>query len=156
MRRAVLAFVVLFAVLAAAQAPNLSGTWKLDRDLTTADMRWDKTDTVLISQSDDDVRFEYFDRDRHSLGTNSFTTDNIERLWYKTRMERAWARVHWQAAKLVVESHVNLDFQGYQYYNGLETWELSADGKTLTNRLRDGKAVVYQRQAPSQEIASPR
>lgn len=156
MCRAVLAFLVFFAAVVAAQAPNFSGTWKLDRDLTTADMRWDKTDTVLISQSDDDVSFEYFDRDHRSLGTNSFTSDNVERLWYKTRMERAWARVHWQQARLVVESRVNLDFQGYQYYNGLETWELSPDGKTLINRLRDGKVVVYEKQAPSHDTAKPR
>jgi hypothetical protein len=145
MRRVVLAIVMLVAAAAAAQS-DFSGTWKLDRDLTTADMRWDKTDTVVVSQSGEELRFEYSDRDGRPIGTNTFTTDNVERPWYKNRMERAWARVHWQQARLVVESHVNLDFQGYQYYNGLETWELSPDGKTLINRLRDGKVIVYQRQ----------
>lgn len=149
MRGMVLAIFVLFAAAAVAQAPDFSGTWKLDRDLTTADMRWDKTDSIIVGQSQDDVRFEYFDRDRRPIGTNVFTADNIERPWYKTRMERAWARAHWQQARLVVESRVNLDFQGYQYYNGLETWELSPDGKTLINRLRDGKAEVFQKQAPA-------
>jgi hypothetical protein len=149
MRHVLLATFVLFAAMAAAQAPNFSGTWKLDRDLTTADMRWDKTDTLMVSQSDDDVRFEYWDRDGRPLGTNRFTSDNVERFWYKTRMELAWARAHWDQGKLVVESHVNLDFQGYQYYLGTDTWELSPDGKTLIDRLRDGKSLVFQRQTPS-------
>ncbi len=147
MRRALLP-VVFFAAVAVAQVPNLSGTWKLDRDLTTADMRWDKTDTLIISQSGDEIRFEYFDRDARPLGTNSFTTDNVERRWYKTRMERAWARAHWQDSKLVITSHVNLDLQGYQYYLGYESWELSPDGKTLINRLRDGKVIVYEKVPP--------
>ncbi len=145
MHRALLAVVVLFAAVAAAQAPNLSGTWRLDRDLTTADMRWDKTDTLIIGQSGNEIRFQYSDRDGHPLGTNSFTTDNVERRWYKTRVERAWARAHWEDSKLVITSHVNLDLQGYQYYLGYESWELSPDGKTLINRLRDGKAIVYEK-----------
>ncbi len=58
MHRALLAVVVLFAAVAAAQAPNLSGTWRLDRDLTTADMRWDKTDTLIIGQSGNEIRFQ--------------------------------------------------------------------------------------------------
>lgn len=147
MRRVLVLAVVLFAALAQAQAPDLSGAWKMDRDLTTADMRWDKTDTLVISRSGEELRFEYSDRDGRPLGTNAFSADNLEHPWYKTRMERAWARTHWQQGKLVIESHVNLDLQGYQYYNGYETWELSPDGKTLINRLRDGKAVVYERAA---------
>jgi hypothetical protein len=146
MRRVLLASVLLLSAAAAvAEVPNFSGTWKLDRDLTTADMKWDKTDTLVVRQSDNEVSFEYFDRDGHPLGTNTFTTDDVERAWYKTRMERAWARAEWERGKLVIVSRVNLDLQGYQYYNGLETWELSADGKTLTNRLRDGKVIVYEK-----------
>ncbi len=156
MRRVLVVAILIVAIAALAQASDLSGTWKLDRDLTTADMRWDKTDTLVVSQSGEEVSFAFFDRDGRSLGTNTFTADNIERPWYKTRMERAWAQAHWQQGKLVVTSHVNLDFQGYQYYNGLESWELSPDSKTLINRLRDGKVVTYQRRIPAKTIATPR
>lgn len=155
MRRVVLVIFVLFAAAAVAQVSNLSGTWKLDRDLTTADMRWDKTDTLALSQSGEELRFEYFDRDGHLFGTDTFTTDDVERPRYKTRIERAYSKAHWQRGKLVIVSRVNLDLQGYQSYNGFESWELSPDGKTLINRLSDGKALVYEKQAPSEAPASP-
>ncbi|HEV8523140.1 MAG TPA: hypothetical protein VGQ71_01465, partial [Terriglobales bacterium] len=57
---------LLLTVAAAAQAqmPDFSGTWRLDRDLTTADLRWNKITILTVSQSDGEVRFHYFDRDR--------------------------------------------------------------------------------------------
>jgi hypothetical protein len=145
MRRVVLSICLLIAA-AAAQTRDFSGTWKLDRDLTTADLRWDKTDTLVLSQSDRAARFEFFDRDGHLFGTDTFTTDDVERPRYKTRIERAYSRARWQRGKLVIVSRVNLDLQGYQSYNAYESWELSGDGKTLVNRLSDGKAIVYEKQ----------
>lgn len=155
MRRAVVAtFLLVLVSLTQAQAPSISGTWKLDRDLTTADMRWDKTSTLVLSQSDDELRFEYFDPDGRLFGTDTFTTDDLEHPRYKTRIERAWSRARWKQGKLVITSRVNLDLQGYQSYNAYESWELSPDGKTLINRLSDGKTLVFEKQTPSQP-ASP-
>ena len=84
-----------------------------------------------LSQSGDATRFEFFDRDGHPFATDTFTTDDVERPRYKTRLERAYSRVRWQGGKLVIASRVNLDLQGFQSYDAYESWELSADGKTL-------------------------
>jgi hypothetical protein len=135
---------LLFTVAAAAQAemPAFSGTWRLDRDLTTADLRWNKITILTVSQSDEEVRFRYFDRDR-LLGSETFVTDGEERPRYSTRLARAYARARWDENELVVTTRVFLDVYGYQSYNEADRWELSEDGQTLTDKSSDGKMMVY-------------
>ncbi len=136
--------ILLLAAAGAAQSglPDFSGTWRLDRDLTTADLRRNKTSILVVYQSLDEVRFDYFDNQR-PLGSETFVPDGQERFRYKTRLERAYARTRWEKNGLVITTRSFLDANGYQSYNMADRWELSSDGKTLTNKSSDGKAMVY-------------
>jgi hypothetical protein len=140
---AVLLWLLFATVVAGAQsAPYLGGRWILDRDLTTADLRWNKTTAVEVSQSDEDIRFDYFDHNRH-FASDTFTTDWQERPRYVTRIERAYARARWQKDGLVIHTRSFLDLEGYRSYSMDDRWELSPDGKTLIERSSDGKVMVF-------------
>ena len=56
---------------------------------------------------------------------------------------RAYARARWKENKLVVTTRSFLDIYGYQSYSSEDRWELSADGKTLSNKSSDGKVTVF-------------
>jgi hypothetical protein len=139
--------VLIFAIPAIAEVPDLCGSWKLDRDLTTADLRWNKISSLVIEQSQGEIRFDYFDRDKRHVGWETFLIDGKERHRYTTRMLRAYARARWSKNELEVITRVFLDVLGYQSYSETDWWRLSEDGRTLTNRSSDGKAMVYQREA---------
>lgn len=128
----------------AQQAPDISGRWKLDRDLTTEDLRWNRTTGLFIRQSDEQVRITYLDGER-PIGTDVFTTDWEERPRYVTRIERAYARAKWDNNGLVIHTRSFLDIFGYQSYNMDDRWELSPDRQTLTDRSSDGKVMVFYR-----------
>jgi hypothetical protein len=142
MRSLLVVLLLTGAAAAQAEMPAFSGTWRLDRDLTTADLRWNKITILTVTQSDEEVRFHYFDRDR-SVGSETFVTDGEERPRYSTRLARAYARARWDKDELVVTTRVFLDVYGYQSYNEADRWELSEDGKTLTDKSSDGKVMVY-------------
>ena len=142
MRSLLVVLLLTSAAAAQAEMPAFSGTWRLDRDLTTADLQWNKITILTVTQSDEEVRFHYFDRDR-SVGSETFVTDGEERPRYRTRLARAYARARWDKNELVVTTRVFLDVYGYQSYNEADRWELSADGKTLTDKSSDGKVMVY-------------
>src|SRR5512133_2394151 len=95
--------------------PDISGTWHLDRDLTTADMRWNKTNRMVVRESADSIVMQYF-HDDQSLGEDTFVPDWFERPRYKTRIERAYARVRWEKHGLLIRTRSFLDVLGYQSY----------------------------------------
>mgnify|MGYP005811093481 CR=1 FL=1 len=131
---------------ALAVIPNLSGVWKLDRDLTNADLRRFRTTTLVITQSYDEVRFDRYDG-KNLYATDTFLTDGKERPRYTTRIERAYARAHWDKKKpeLVITTRSFLDLDGYQSYNDVDIWTVSPDGETLTHKQIDGKVIIYYR-----------
>ncbi len=120
--------------------PNLSGVWKLDRDLTTAP--YVKDDTLVVHQTKQRVKFVY-QTDGKVTGTDLFITDGKEMDRYKTRIERAFYRATWKADRLVIVTQHVLDLFGYQSYKETDSWTLDAEGKTLTQHLSDGKVAVY-------------
>jgi hypothetical protein len=146
---AVLASILALTLLVCAQdqtaVPNLTGTWRLDRDRTTENLARVKTDTIVIEESVEEIRFEYYDRDHREFGAETFITDGFERPRYVTRIERAYARAEWKGNRLVIRTRSFLDQQGYQSYIVFDSWERSADGETLINNSSDGKAMVYYR-----------
>lgn len=152
MRRivAVLLFSLAFAtaVLNAQSAPYLGGRWRLDRDLTTEDLTWNKTEVIEIRQSDDDVRFDYFDRNGHLFARDTFTTDWYERPRYVTRIERAYARARWDNGSLEILTRSFLDLEGYRSYSMSDRWELSPDGQELFDKSSDGKVMVFTKLPP--------
>ncbi|MFB3915870.1 MAG: hypothetical protein ACE14M_04030 [Terriglobales bacterium] len=126
--------------------PNLSGIWKLDRDLTNADLRRFKTSTLVVTQTYDEVRFDRYDG-KNLYASDTFLTDGKERPRYTTRIERAYSRARWDKKnpQLVITTRSFLDLDGYQAYDDIDIWQVSADGETLTNKQRDGKVIVFYR-----------
>lgn len=123
---------------------DMTGTWRLDRDLTSADMRWNKTNRIVVAQSADNIRIQYF-HDDQLIGTETFVPDWVERPRYKTRIERAYARVRWENGGLLIRTRSFLDVLGDQSYTMEDHWELSGHGDTLTDRGSDGKLMVFYR-----------
>jgi hypothetical protein len=120
--------------------PNLSGVWKLDRDLTTAP--YVKDDTLVVHQTKQRVKFVY-QTDGKVTGTDVFITDGKEMDRYKTRIERAFYKAAWKDERLVIVTQHVLDLFGYQSYKETDSWTLDDSGKTLTQHLSDGKVAVY-------------
>ncbi|HVP42903.1 MAG TPA: hypothetical protein VMS96_05695 [Terriglobales bacterium] len=147
----ILVTIVLLAVPAlpvTKSRPNLSGIWKLDRDLTTAP--YVKDDILVVRQSKQRVKFIY-QTDGNVTGTDVFVTDGKEMDRYKTRIERAYYRAAWKADELVIVTQHVLDALGYQSYKETDSWTLDAEGKTLTQHLSDGKVAVYYYTGPAPE-----
>lgn len=126
--------------------PNFAGVWKLDRDLTTA--KYVKDDTLVVHQTKTRVRFIYHSGDKIT-GTDVFITDGKEQDRYTTRIERAFYRARWKDDALVIVTLHVLDVFGYQSYRETDSWVLDKDGKTLTEKLSDGKVAVYSWKAPA-------
>lgn len=126
--------------------PNLSGIWKLDRDLTTA--RYVTDDTLVVRQTKTRVKFIYRTGNKVT-GTDVFVTDGVEQNRYTTRIERAYYRARWKADELVVVTLHVLDVFGYQSYRETDSWVLDKEGRTLTEKLSDGKVAVYSWKAPA-------
>ena len=146
----VTAWALLLASGAAAVAkgsPTLGGLWRLDRDLTTAS--YVKDDFLVVYQDSEQVKFEYHDRDDKVTGTDVFVTDYSEQKRYTTRQERAFYRAKWKDGALIIITQHILDNFGYQAYKETDTWAVSADGKTLTQHLSDGKVAVYYWKGPA-------
>ncbi len=157
-RQSVLARVLLAILVLATPAlpvtksrPNLSGVWKLDRDLTTA--RYVTDDILVVHQSKQRVKFVY-QTDGKVTGTDVFITDGKEMDRYKTRIERAYYRAAWKADQLVIVTQHVLDLFGYQSYKETDRWTLDDNGKTLTQHLSDGKLAVYYYKGPAPEDRS--
>ncbi len=131
--------------------PNLSGVWKLDRDLTTAS--YVKDDILIVRQTKRRIKFIY-QTDGKVTGTDIFVTDGKEMDRYKTRIERAYYRAAWKADELVIVTQHVLDQVGNQSYKETDSWTLDADGKTLTQHLSDGKVAVYYYKAAAPEDRS--
>ena len=141
--------ILLLAVPAAPVSksrPNLSGVWKLDRDLTTAP--YVKDDTLVVRQTKQRVKFIY-QTDGKVTGTDVFVTDGKEMDRYKTRIERAYYKAAWKADRLVIVTQHVLDLFGYQAYKETDSWTLDDNGKTLTQHLSDGKVAVYYYKEPA-------
>ena len=134
--------------------PNLSGRWKLDRDLSSG-MSLRKAATELeITQRGDDVKFTYYSGGA-TTGTESFLADEVERDRYVTRIERAYYKAHWQKDELVIVTRHLLDVFGYQTYSETDSWVLSEDRQTLTAKLSDGSRLVYEREGSDPEPVIP-
>ncbi len=147
--RAVLA-VLIMATLAAAvtkKPPDLSGKWKLSREESTADPRFMKDDSMIVTQKDEVVKFAYFVDDKAD-GAETIVVDGLDHKRYVTRIERAYARARWGKDELVITTKHVMDILGYQFYDETERWVLSPDRRTLVNELPDGKKIVWEWEGP--------
>lgn len=142
---AVSALFLLSVALAVERAPaDLSGTWKLVREKSKGAALAKAATELDITQRGDEVKFDFF-HDGEPSGSESFLADNIERSRYTTRVDRAYARVHWDKDTLIVITRHFLDALGYQTFSETDSWALSRDRNTIVNNVSDGSVLVYER-----------
>ena len=134
--------------------PDISGRWKLDRDLSRGPSLKNAASAMEITQRGDEVKFVYYSGGAIT-GSDLFLADGIERGRYETRIERAYARVHWQKDDLIIITKHVLDALGYQAYSETDSWLLSADRQTLTAKLSDGSVLVYEKDASEPDPVIP-
>ena len=134
--------------------PDLSGKWKLNRERSSGRSLRNAATSMEIVQRGDEVRFVYYS-DGARTGSEAFLADNIERNRYETRIERAYAKVHWRKDDLIIETRHVLDPLGYQAYSEIDSWLLSEDRQTLTAKLSDGSVLVYENSGAGPEPAAP-
>jgi hypothetical protein len=126
--------------------PDLSGRWKLDVERSSGRSLRQSATALDITQRGDEIKFIYFNGGART-GAESFLADDIERGRYETRIERAYAKVHWRKDELIIATRHVLDSLGYQAYTETDSWLLSEDRQTLTAKLSDGTVLVYEKEA---------
>lgn len=137
---------VAFAIFAAqTAAPNLAGRWKLDLDASTGTPPVPGASLLIVSQSEDDMQFQWEGNNGSLLAGESFPTDWSSNRRFSTRTQVGYARAHWRDNQFVVETKVVMDVDGYQSFSYTERWTISRDGKTLTQTSSDGKKLVFER-----------
>jgi len=158
-RRALRVFAVTVLAVCAAFAvvksmPDLSGRWKLDRDASHGPSLRRAAPEMEITQRGDEVKFVYYAADGAAT-EESFLADDIERDRYVTRIERAYAKVHWKNNDLIIITRHVMDVSGYQAYSETDSWLLSDDRQTLTGKLSDGSVLVYEKDSASAPVVPP-
>jgi hypothetical protein len=129
---------------------NFSGTWKLNMKKSKGAPDW-RPDTVLVVlQSPYQIHFAYFLNDdaTQPFENHDYVTNGKESQLYATGNETAYASVRWTSKNVlqVRMHHVVRSEIGDTDWSETDTWTLSDDGKTLTNRVSDGKMIVYDKQ----------
>jgi hypothetical protein len=135
----------------AKNAPDVSGHWKLDRDLSRGPSVRRAATQLDLTQRGDEVKFVYYSGDAIT-GSESFLADDIERDRYVTRIERAYAKVRWRGNDLIIITKHVLDVSGYQAYSETDTWTLAEDRQTLTAKLSDGTVLVYEKDSDAEPL----
>jgi len=125
-------------------APDFSGNWVLNtakstlpKDSTT------KSESVVIENKKSAIVFHYKTDGKKS--TESYTPDGKKRA-----SGHLTSSASWRESALVIESTLDLKIPG-AVVTGLkpivDTWTLSADGKTLTHDTDDHKEIyIYEKQ----------
>ena len=146
----VLLVLALAAAAAASEktnaAPNLAGTWSLDRDASTSR---DQPSKVVIRQTPAAIRFEFRQKGQ-APQFQTIITDGEPQKLYQNRQEKTQTRSKYEKGKLVVYTdHFMGGVWGSQYTDGPETWWLSPDGSTLNHKQANGKLTVYRKDDPA-------
>jgi len=129
---------------------DFSGTWKLNMQKSKGAPDW-RPDTVLVVlQSPYQVHFVYFlNSDAAApFETHDYVTNGKESKLYSTGAETAYASVKW-TSKYVLQVRMHHQVRSEiadTDWTETDLWMLSEDGKTLTNKLSDGKIIVYEKQ----------
>jgi hypothetical protein len=130
---------------------DFSGTWKLNMQKSKGAPEW-RPDTVLvILQSPYQIHFAYFlNADvTKPFENRDYQINGKEAQIYATANETAYVSVR-QTNKKVLQvrtHHVAHSEIADTDWTETDSWTLSDDGKTLTNKLSDGKTIVYDKQA---------
>jgi hypothetical protein len=145
---ALMATLFCVAALASEEKPNFTGVWKLGEGSSTL------VDNIEHQYPELKIAFKSQYTAGSILGglsgTESYTTDGVERTTKASNGRESWTTVNWQGPSLVILRVVK---EGYHVTVTRETWTLSQDGGTLTKNRRtinmDGvteNTQVFQKQ----------
>jgi hypothetical protein len=128
---------------------DFTGTWKLNMKKSKGAPDW-RPDTVLVVlQSPHQIHFIYFLNDdaRQPFESHDYVTNGKETKLYAAATDEAYASVRWTSKNVLqVRTHHLVRHEiADTDWSETDTWTLSDDGKTLTNKLSDGKFIVYDR-----------
>ncbi|MBV9924463.1 MAG: hypothetical protein JOZ96_05425 [Acidobacteria bacterium] len=159
MRRSLSASLLILFLLAPAAAvadkkhPDLSGSWQVDREKSDygewSDKPLSKADsTLVIAHVDPELKI------RRTLALNG--REEVKEFTYYTdgRGEtnpatlgagEVKSKTKWDGDKVVAEAHITRQGAGGSYeLNVTQKWQVSSDGKTLTNTTTIGNQMGAQ------------
>ncbi|MFZ3212599.1 MAG: hypothetical protein WA188_13905 [Terriglobales bacterium] len=148
---------ILWVALAAAgamaaknQQVDFSGTWKLNMQKSKGAPDWRPDTVMVVLQSPYQVHFvSFLNADAVSpFESRDYVTNAKESKLYSAANEEAYASARW-TSKYVLQirmHHLVRAEIADTDWTETDTWTLSDDGKTLTNRTSDGKIIVYDKQ----------
>lgn len=149
---ATLILTVLFSGLVyAAEIPDFSGTWVLNSAKST--LPHDNTirsQTIVIDNKKSAIVFHY--RTDGKKSTETYTPDGTKRVSMNMSSGQLTSSASWHDSVLVIESTLSIKVPNMTaVVTGLkpilDTWTLSADGRTLTHDADDHKEIyVYDKQ----------
>jgi hypothetical protein len=156
MRQLLIATVLALAVTISAlaqttAAPDFSGTWVLN--ITKSTLPKDntiKSQTIVIENKKSAIVFNYKTDGKKS--TETYTPDGKKRVSVNTSSGQLTSSASWHDSVLAIESTLDIKVPNATVLvTGLkpviDTWALSADGRTLTNDADDHKEIyVYEKQ----------
>jgi hypothetical protein len=128
---------------------NFSGTWKLNMRKSRGAPDWRPETVLVVLQSPYQIHFTYFLNSdaRQAFENHDYITNGKEQQLYATGNEIAYASVRWTSKSVlqVKLHHVVRSEIADTDWTETDTWTISDDGKTLTNKLSDGKTIVYDK-----------
>jgi hypothetical protein len=155
MRQFLITITLVIAVMSgfatAAEAPDFSGTWVLNvakstlpKDSTT------KSETIVIENKKSAIVFHYKTDGKKS--TETYTPDGKKRVSVNMSSGQLNSSASWHDSVLVIESTLDIKVPNATVVvTGLkpvvDTWTLTAEGRTLTHDADDHKEIyVYEKQ----------
>jgi membrane-bound inhibitor of C-type lysozyme len=140
-----------FQVTLRAQAPDLSGTWKLnlEKSKLPKDSKI-QSETIVITCSGANIEMHYVTDGRESM--HNYTADGKEKVIVTNPGGETVAKARWKGSILTIETISRLKMpdqpgaNGSEIMHDKETWELSPDGRLLTLKFADTKhPYVYDK-----------
>jgi len=143
--------VILSALAQTTAAPNFSGTWVLNatKSILPKDSTI-KSQSIVIDNKKSEIVFDYKTDGKKSRET--YTPDGKKRVTVKMSSGQLTSSASWHDSMLVIESTLDIKVPNATVIvTGLkpviDTWALSADGRTLTHDFDDHKEIyVYEKQ----------
>jgi hypothetical protein len=130
---------------------DFSGTWKLNMRKSKGAPDWQPDTVLVVLQSPYQIHFAYFLNGdaTQPFQNRDYVINGKEAKLYATANETAYVSVRRTNKKVlqVRTRHVVRGEVADADWTETDTWTLSDDGKTLTNKLSDGKTIVYEKQA---------
>ena len=132
-------------------APDFSGTWVLNPTKSTlAKDSTIKSQTIVIDNKKSAIVFHYKTDGKKS--TETYTPDGKKRVSMSMSSGQLTSSASWHDSALVIESTLDIKIPNVTVVvTGLkpviDTWTLTAEGRTLTHDADDHKEIyVYEKQ----------